>query len=178
MFAAVAAVLIASMCGFGEYDPDAAAAYALKHAGRKSQGQCAKYVRRALEAGGMKAGIHLICADQYREILPVMGFEKAAKPYRNGDVAVFAAAGSRRYGHIAILAGGQWVSDFRQRSFFVHSDYAASQDYMVFRKAKGRFYANPVRLAAAAVASNVGFIMKNAGFLYEKAKGGLTRRKP
>lgn len=38
--------------------------------------------------------------------------------------------------------GEGWVSDFKQKSFYVHSDYLKAKDYIVYRKEKGRFYNN------------------------------------
>ena len=40
-----------------------------------------------------------------------------------GDVVVFPASGGRKWGHIAMWNGSQWVSDFSQKNIIVHRDY-------------------------------------------------------
>ena len=52
-----------------------------------------------------------------------------------GDIVVFQPIGGRKFGHIAIWNGKQWVSDFKQRSIIVHSDYRSQDcEYAVFRR--------------------------------------------
>ncbi len=77
-------------------------------------------------------------AYQYEDFLPVLGFEEISQPYQPGDIVVFSRTGERKYGHIAIYTGNGWVSDFKQKSFYVHNDYIISKKYKVFRKKERR----------------------------------------
>ena len=47
--------------------------------------------------------------------------------------------GNRKYGYITIYTGEGWVSDFKQKSFYVYSDYLKLKDYVVFREEKEDF---------------------------------------
>ena len=52
-----------------------------------------------------------------------------------GDIVVFQPIGKRYFGHIAMWNGKQWVSDFKQRSIIVHSDYRKDGcEYSIFRR--------------------------------------------
>lgn len=135
-------VLIAISAGYlfylrnCEWSPEVAAQYATQHAENKSVGLCAKYVRKAMIAGGIPLFMGGN-AWQYKSMLPLLKFAKVDsgdKP-KVGDIVVFQPIGSRKYGHVAIWNGRQWVSDFKQRSMFVHSDYKRDDcEYAIFRK--------------------------------------------
>lgn len=99
------------------WNPDNAAKYATEHAESKSVGLCALYVRKAINAGGIplyKCG----SAWHYRYVLPILNFHQVGKDAECevGDIVVFQPIGGRKYGHIAIWNGTQWVSDFKQRN--------------------------------------------------------------
>ena len=117
-----------------EWNPEKAAVYATENAEVKSVGLCALYVRRAMIAGGIplyQGGN----AWSYKYILPVIGFENVNENegLMVGDIVVFQPIGGRKFGHIAIWNGKQWVSDFKQRSIIVHSDYRSQDcEYAVF----------------------------------------------
>lgn len=128
--------------GFGCYDPVLAVESAVDNAENKSHSLCAKYVREALQDAGIRIVVKPSCAYLYKDFLPILGYSVVESPYKPGDVVVFMPTGNRKYGHIAIYTGEGWVSDFKQKSFYVHSDYLKSKDYVVFRKEKGRFYNN------------------------------------
>lgn len=128
--------------GFGYYDPIKAVESAIENAEGRSQSLCAKYVREAIQNGGISIIARPSCAYHYKDFLPILGYYTVEKPYKKGDVVVWMPTGERKYGHIAIFTGDGWVSDFKQKSFYVHSDYVKSNDYLVFRKEKGRFYNN------------------------------------
>ena len=128
--------------GFGYYDPIKTVESAIENAEGKSQSLCAKYVREALQCGGIRIIARPSCAYHYKDFLPILGYYTVEKPYKPGDVVVWMPTGNRKYGHIAIYSGDRWVSDFKQKSFYVHSDYVKSNDYLVFRKANGRYYIN------------------------------------
>ena len=73
----------------------------------------------------------------YKYVLSILDFEEVDEQAERevGDIAVFQPIGSRKWGHVAIWNGEQWVSDFKQRNFFVHSDYTKRGcEYAIFRK--------------------------------------------
>lgn len=116
------------------WNPDEAARYVTEHAEKKSVGLCALYVRKAIMAGGVPLywGGN---ACHYKYVLPIIGFEEIEKESKRkkGDIVVFQSTRSRKYGHIAIWNGTRWVSDFKQRSFYVHKDYLKGE-YNLFRR--------------------------------------------
>ena len=119
-----------------DWNGEAAAKYATENASKKSVGLCAMYVRKAMIAGGIplyQGGN----AWHYKYLLPILGFKEIDKKEekRVGDIVVFQPIGRRRFGHIAIWNGKQWVSDFKQRSIIVHSDYTKKEcEYAIFRR--------------------------------------------
>ena len=119
-----------------DWDGEEAARYATEHASKKSVGLCAMYVRKAMIAGGIplyQGGN----AWHYKYMLPILGFKEIDKKEerRVGDIVVFQPIGKRRFGHVAIWNGKQWVSDFKQRSIIVHSDYTKKEcEYAIFRR--------------------------------------------
>ncbi len=119
-----------------DWSPENAAKYATEHAESKSVGLCALYVRKAINAGGIplyKCG----SAWHYRYVLPILNFaeKEVSDELKIGDIVVFQSIGGRKYGHIAIWNGTQWVSDFKQRNFIVHSDYTKEgAEYRIYRR--------------------------------------------
>lgn len=91
------------------------------NAHQKSTGWCARYVRSALNAGGLGVphGMPARAAYQYVRILPSNGWqeipiEQAGQPC---DVVVMDPHPGHKYGHIAMCLGnGRWASDFFQRT--------------------------------------------------------------
>ena len=119
-----------------EWSPEAAARYATEHAEIKSVGMCALYVRKAIMTGGIPLymGGDAWC---YKYTLPILNFHQVEKKSERevGDIVVFQPIGGRKYGHIAIWNGKQWVSDFKQRNLIVHSDYLKEgADYTIYRR--------------------------------------------
>ena len=114
--------VVAEVCGLlylrhCEWCPDKAAGYATEKAERRSVGMCALYVRKAIIAGGIPlyAGGD---AWSYKYMLPVLNFHQVGKESERevGDIVVFQPIGGRKFGHISIWNGKQWVSDFKQRN--------------------------------------------------------------
>lgn len=129
MFMLLAGVFIISASGLlylrhCEWSPEAAARYATEKAEKKSVGMCALYVRKAIIAGGIPLYVGGD-AWSYKYTLPILNFHQVGKKSERevGDIVVFQPIGGRKYGHIAIWNGKQWVSDFKQRNLIVHSDY-------------------------------------------------------
>ena len=106
------------------YNIDAAVAYIESHAEEKSINACAKYVRVAIEAGGLKSNASPRNALNYFTILKDLGFtELQTTDYKKGDIVVFDAVKGHKYGHIAMWSGTQWISDFKQKSIIVNTAY-------------------------------------------------------
>jgi hypothetical protein len=119
-----------------EWSPEAAARYATEHAEKKSVGMCALYVRKAIIAGGIPLYVGGD-AWSYKYTLPILNFHQVGKMSERevGDIVVFQPIGGRKYGHIAIWNGKQWVSDFKQRNLIVHSDYLDDGcEYAIYRR--------------------------------------------
>ena len=141
MFMLLAGVIIISASGLlylrhCEWSPEEAARYATEHAEKKSVGMCALYVRKAIIAGGIPLYMGGD-AWSYKYTLPILNFHQVGKKSERevGDIVVFQPIGGRKYGHIAIWNGKQWVSDFKQRNLFVHSDYLKEGcEYAIYRR--------------------------------------------
>ena len=113
-----------------------AAEYATEKAEKKSDGMCALYVRKAIIAGGIPLYVGSD-AWSYKYTLPILNFHQVGKKSERevGDIVVFQPIGGRKYGHIAIWNGKQWISDFKQRNIIVHSDYLNDGcEYAIYRR--------------------------------------------
>ena len=101
-----------------------------RNAESKSIGRCAKYVRMAIEAGGLSTSGRPGSAYQYKGYLPKIGFnaignilgkEKQKEWSRNnakpGDIAVMDHG---EHGHICMWNGSKWISDFPQNNMWVY----------------------------------------------------------
>jgi type VI secretion system secreted protein VgrG len=116
---------------------DAAAAFLSANAAPKSRGLCARYVRQALEAGGLRLAGHPAMAKDYRTTLLAAGFtvvcdspSRFANGYlpMKGDVSVIQPyPGGSAAGHIAMYDGVQWISDFRQRDMWGGPGYRTNK---------------------------------------------------
>ena len=105
-------------------DINAAIACLNKNAGPASKHQCAKYVRMALEAGGMDTSKRPSAAKNYhlQGYLNSIGFQQYQPQYggNGGYQTINAKPGDievqvyEPYGHICMYNGTIWVSDFRQ----------------------------------------------------------------
>ena len=121
-----------------DWSPEKAAEYVTKNAENTSVGLCAKYVRKAIIAGGIplyQGGD----AWSYKYLLPILGFKEIedVSDKKVGDIVVSQPIGKRYVGHIAMWNGRQWISDFKQRGIIVHSDYKKEGcEYKIFRKGK------------------------------------------
>ena len=117
----------------------------IENANASSLGQCAKYVRRALNAGGFDVKPVAYAKDVGAELERV-GFKPIIKKYKpaefptlgyqetSGDIAIIQPTTRNTAGHIAMYDGTGWVSDFRQRNFWPGSLYAKEKpDYVIYR---------------------------------------------
>lgn len=116
------------------YDPVKAAEYATKAMHATSQSECAYYVRKAINAGGIPGSWGH--AYQYLEKgsdglnpLERMGFSLIDhnQGLQVGDIGVLNATKDHKYGHIQMWNGKQWVSDFGQNAAKM-GPYAAYAD--------------------------------------------------
>ena len=101
----------------------------------KSTGYCARYVRKAINAGGIKTPGNPVSAYLYKGYLKQFGFVQVAPgSYQEGDIAVISNFPGHRHGHIQMFNGSQWVSDFQQRDFWPGSAYRSTQpSFVIYR---------------------------------------------
>lgn len=122
----------------GKYDIDSAVTYIVNNAEPKSLGKCAKYVRLAINAGGI-TNIFGHATEYYdTDKLVKYGFTKLGTDLdsiqlKKGDIAAFGSVKGHPYGHIAMWTGTQWVSDFKQKSFWVANQYSVEKKYAIYR---------------------------------------------
>ena len=111
---------------------------------KDAKGECAKYVRKALQAGGLNTTGNPVPAWEYATFLPKLGFTVVnTTNFIKGDIAVIqgypgATADPKTgipYGHIQMFDGNQWISDFKQnRPFWPGGAYSKYQPaFQIFR---------------------------------------------
>lgn len=118
------------------FNINSAVSYLTKNALNSSAGACARYVRLALEAGGLSTDGRPLYATDYDTYLPSIGFsaiDTSNYAPQAGDIIVHEATGNHKYGHIAMYNGEQWISDFKQNDMYGGSAYRNSQNYTIFR---------------------------------------------
>ena len=132
---------VARHCLYTTYSNERAVDYLDRHAEARSKGQCAMYVRMAIEAGGVPTFGQPISACDYEYFLPELAFHKVSEesydPQR-GDVVVFSAIKGHPHGHIAMYDGKQWVSDFKQRNMHSANGYKTDGTHTFWRRKDGR----------------------------------------
>ncbi|MFS2221181.1 hypothetical protein [Pantoea sp. B65] len=118
------------------WDKNKAVEHLRNHAHTGSTGQCAKYVREAIEAGGITVH-HTHSAKDYGAQLKTAGFTEIADSsfLQPGDVAVIQPIPGHPHGHMAMYDGGIWISDFRQYHGFYPGQSWRSQKppYIFYR---------------------------------------------
>lgn len=91
--------------------------------GMSSKHMCAKYVRMAMEAGGLSTAGRPTLAKDYVHYLPSIGFSHIATlgddwtrfSFCPGDIAVMQRPNNpSAAGHICMYTGSIWISDFKQ----------------------------------------------------------------
>ena len=98
------------------------------HVESKSVGRCARYVRQAIEAGGLDTNGHPGSAYQYKRYLPTKGFnaignitgreKQAAWTKLNAQVGDISVMEHGEHGHICMWNGSKWISDFAQNNMW------------------------------------------------------------
>lgn len=115
-------------------------------------GNCARAVRLALEAHGIKIGIpetregaNAAHARDFGDKLKEAGFiaiihgkkpakEPATETLKKGDVTVIQPTSKNKAGHMAMYNGQQWISDYKQPGFWPGNAYRSEKpDYVVYR---------------------------------------------
>lgn len=137
-------VIIYGVVSIHYYDVDKATAYLTDNAQPKSQHECARYVRLAIQAGGCPTYIHPASAKEYDTFLPKLGFQSIPpadyKPAK-GDIIVIKPPQNKsehEHGHIAMYNGKKWISDFTQRDMYGGSIYRKKgTEYYLFRRSTG-----------------------------------------
>lgn len=98
------------------WDKKAAVTYLGEHARSASHGRCAEYVRKAVEAGGLRLNRRTSAKD-YGDSLVAAGFTAQEVSILNaGDIVVIQPITGHRHGHVAMYDGTKWVSDFKQNN--------------------------------------------------------------
>lgn len=91
--------------------------YLEAHAQPHSTGQCAHYVREAVEAGGVTLVRH-VSAKNYGSSLTAVGFlvvpSGPTYMHQKGDVGIVQPIKGHPHGHMAMFDGKHWISDFVQ----------------------------------------------------------------
>ena len=121
----------------GGYNVEAAVEHLRNSANASPQGQCARAVREALEAGGLSTDGRPGSAKDYDSFLPTIGFYEVDKNNYTpqvGDIVVHEAKEGHEHGHIAMYDGSNWISDFIQRDMFGGSAYRNDPDYSIWRR--------------------------------------------
>lgn len=113
------------------YDVNAACSWIWDNSHTSSQHACAKYVRMAIEHGGVQTNGRPSWAWKYINYLPTIGFGRVASFQSNnpngytpvmGDIAVYKKENRTDVpGHICMFTGQRWCSDFKQNNMVVYS---------------------------------------------------------
>lgn len=118
------------------WDVDKAVKHLQTSAAATSQGMCAKYTRQAIEAGGVTLARHNSAKD-YGPSLEAVGFQAlnySPAAFKKGDVAIIDAFAGHPHGHMMMYDGTQWISDFKQRTFYPGAAYRKAQpSYTIYR---------------------------------------------
>lgn len=137
-------VIVYGLFSIHYYDVDKSTEYLTQSAQSKSQHECARYVRKAIQAGGCPTYIHPASAKDYDAFLPNLGFKEISitdyHPMK-GDVIVIQPPQNvsvHEHGHIAMYNGKKWISDFTQRDMYGGSIYRKKgTEYYLFRRSSG-----------------------------------------
>ena len=98
------------------WDAKIAVRHLRSHKRGSSHGQCARYVRQAVEAGGVRLLRHTSAKD-YGSSLTRVGFVSQgalSTGFRAGDVAIIQPIKGHPHGHTCMYDGRHWISDFEK----------------------------------------------------------------
>lgn len=118
-----------SMCSIETFNNKVA--HLVSNAASNSQSACAKYVRQAIEAGGLSTTGRPNYAKNYTTFLPSIGFSEIPitgyTPIKGDIIVLQNVKGGHVAGHIAMYSGSQWISDFKQRDQWGGTRYRNAQ---------------------------------------------------
>lgn len=105
----------------------------------KKSGECAKYVRLALQAGGIDTSDHPVYAKDYGSYLIKWGFHEVSRTNyvpQKGDIRVWQNyPGGSVAGHIHLFNGQSWVSDFFEpNNDGPNPKYRKYNNYKIYRR--------------------------------------------
>lgn len=165
-----------------DWDLDKLVATAMSNAKSKAGGQCAKYVRDALESAQTKKIFSggLGHARDYSTSLQKLGWVQVGgngTPAMKGDIIVFPRTSGKNaeYGHVCIFTGSgtKWVSDFVQGQ--AQPNKSSNHPYVQYRAKSG--VSNGVGVSGTAagegVDSNGNPVSQGGGFLEGLASSGM-----
>lgn len=139
-------------------DVTAALTHLNAHARAKSHGQCARYVRGAVEAGGVTL-IRQLSAKDYGGSLTKVGFISQGAlvaGFRAGDIAVIQPIAGHPHGHICMYNGRHWVSDFKQlHGFYPSAGYRKHKAAYIIYRYPGADAGNPALEQGSAATDGV-----------------------
>lgn len=117
------------------YDRFGAANYVSSHAAATSTGHCAKFVRLAIERGGIVLDRTRDAKDYGQSLISAGFYEVSAAPPQKGDVVVIQPITNHPSGHMAMFDGQIWISDFKQyHGFYASQEYRTIQPpYKIYR---------------------------------------------
>ncbi|WP_156612553.1 hypothetical protein [Paramagnetospirillum marisnigri] len=100
---------------------------------------CARFVKSALAAGGLKVGAGVESAKDMGPSLEKAGFEPVSKdgykPQKGDVIVIQPHPGGSKHGHIAMHDGGGWVSDHKQRDMWGGDGYRTHKPaYQIYRR--------------------------------------------
>lgn len=96
------------------WNKQAALLHLNEHARSQSSGRCAEYVRKAIEAGGLRLTRRSSAKDYARSLLSTGFITVDTHHFESGDVVIIEPIAGHPHGHIAMFNGTIWVSDFKQ----------------------------------------------------------------
>ena len=127
-------------------------------------GDCALYVRRALEKAQTRKIFSggLGHANQFAVSLPKIGWVHVGQnltDFKKGDIAVFPKSSNKHnYGHVCVFTGSKWLSDFVQQT--VQPNSRSNWPYNIYRAKSG--YSNGSAVTAVESADAESSIAKGA----------------
>jgi hypothetical protein len=114
-------------------------AYSFENYKNKKKKECAKYVRLAIEAGGIDTSNHPLDAKDYGSYLVKWGYKEISRNGyvpQSGDIRVWQPySGGNQSGHIHMFNGNSWVSDFVEPNpNGPNSSYRKENNFKIYRK--------------------------------------------
>lgn len=117
------------------WDKKVAVAHLSTHARSASHGKCAEYVRKAVEAGGVRLQRHTSAKDYGGSLIAAGFVAQDVSILTAGDVVVIQPVTGHRHGHVAMYDGTRWISDFKQpNGFYPGESYRKSKpSFVIYR---------------------------------------------